>query len=302
MAKLPPNLEVVLHHIEEHFAQEMKLGDLAKLAGLHEVCLERLFKKTLGATPRGYLSEVRVLKAKTILMDPTGTIQEVARLVGIPDPYYFSRPFRRFEGIAPKQFRSAAVHPDGVRLPAAPRRKAKPCPLYQGYVWLISSRYCLAAPFSEGAWQAYTSIRQFGADPGGPRLRPSGQRSRTMRPDSSRVSHHSPSGHRRARSFTLGFRILAGTILVAADSPLSLQTLHYGAREIELDANAGGLRRLAWEGAELYAHGNASPSSRLRIGGERMPQVAPQSYRKILGSKQEDSRGNNKEKTRRRCA
>lgn len=133
-AKLPPNLEVVLRYVEGYFAREIKLGDLAGVAGLHEVYFERLFKKTFGVTPMRYVSEFRVRKSKTLLMESTGTIQEVARLVGIPDPYYFSRLFRRFEGISPRQYRSAAVHPDGVRLPAAPRRKAKPCPLYQGYV------------------------------------------------------------------------------------------------------------------------------------------------------------------------
>jgi AraC-like DNA-binding protein len=133
VAGLPPNLEAVLRHVEAHFAREIKLGDLAGVAGLHEVYLERLFKKTFGATPMRYVSEFRVRKSKMLLMEPGRTIQEVARLVGFPDPYYYSRLFRRFEGISPRQYRCTASHPDGVRLPAAPRRKAKPCPLYQGY-------------------------------------------------------------------------------------------------------------------------------------------------------------------------
>jgi len=66
--------------------------------------LRRLFRQATGSTPVDYLSELRVAEAKRLLKNGDLCVKEVAALVGIPDPYYFSRVFKRVTGGRPSSY------------------------------------------------------------------------------------------------------------------------------------------------------------------------------------------------------
>lgn len=67
--------------------------------------LRRLFVKETGQTPHGYLSQLRLGKAKRLLSDGHSTVAEVAYRCGYYDALYFSKVFRSAVGIPPSQWR-----------------------------------------------------------------------------------------------------------------------------------------------------------------------------------------------------
>lgn len=66
----------------------------------------REFKAAFGTTFGEYLADFRIGKAKQLLADPAMSVADVAAAVGFMDPSYFTRVFRKQEGICPSQYRT----------------------------------------------------------------------------------------------------------------------------------------------------------------------------------------------------
>lgn len=61
----------------------------------------RMFARATGKTPLQYLNALRVEEAKQLLVTGGLSVKEVAQRVGVPDPFYFSRLFRKTVGVSP---------------------------------------------------------------------------------------------------------------------------------------------------------------------------------------------------------
>ena len=95
----------VLQHIESHYANDLKLEDLAKTAGMSTRTLQRCFQETFAMSPIHYLNRLRVGNACKELLRGNSTIIEVAESVGIVDSNYFSRLFQQLVGTSPSAYR-----------------------------------------------------------------------------------------------------------------------------------------------------------------------------------------------------
>jgi AraC-like DNA-binding protein len=93
--------EYVLHHL----AAEIRLQDLATLAGLSVDHLVRAFRRATGTTPYRYVLELRLNRARDLLRDGSAPIAEVARNCGFTSPARFSVAFRDRFGLPPTQYR-----------------------------------------------------------------------------------------------------------------------------------------------------------------------------------------------------
>lgn len=102
-------LAEVLQYIEEHYADQIKLCDLAAIAGVSEQHLCRLFKKNFQLRPMEYLAQVRVQHAKDLLVYSDKTIGEISDEVGFQDGSYFSVVFKRYENMTPGEYRKIKV-------------------------------------------------------------------------------------------------------------------------------------------------------------------------------------------------
>ena len=67
--------------------------------------LSRLFKKEVGQNLSTYIQNVRVEQAKVLLQSTNLKIFEIADEVGINDPVYFSKTFKKITGHRPNEFR-----------------------------------------------------------------------------------------------------------------------------------------------------------------------------------------------------
>jgi len=64
----------------------------------------RAFARATGKTPLQYLADLRVEEAKQLLARGGLSVKEVAQRVGVPDPFYFSRLFRKTAGLSPQRY------------------------------------------------------------------------------------------------------------------------------------------------------------------------------------------------------
>ncbi|MHB9025217.1 MAG: AraC family transcriptional regulator [Armatimonadota bacterium] len=70
--------------------------------------LTRVFHRAYGMSPLGYLNALRIERAKYLLQESTLAINEIADRVGIGDPAYFSRLFKKYTGSSPTAFLRAS--------------------------------------------------------------------------------------------------------------------------------------------------------------------------------------------------
>jgi YesN/AraC family two-component response regulator len=68
--------------------------------------LNRCFKRLTGHTIFSYLNLIRINKAKEMIMATHMHFNEISYLVGIDNPYYFSRLFKKIVGKTPSQYSS----------------------------------------------------------------------------------------------------------------------------------------------------------------------------------------------------
>ena len=92
--------------IEAHCAEEITLDRLAAVAHLNKFTLSREFRARYGVPPVRALAQARIARAKRLLRFTDDTVETVGAAVGVPDPNYFARLFRRVEGVSPRAFRN----------------------------------------------------------------------------------------------------------------------------------------------------------------------------------------------------
>jgi AraC-like DNA-binding protein len=95
----------VAAHIETHFAQPVRLEDLAGMACMSRASLERAFNRCYGTSPIDYLLSCRVAHARALLESTDLSVTEIARRSGFNDSNYFTRKFRERAGAAPRAYR-----------------------------------------------------------------------------------------------------------------------------------------------------------------------------------------------------
>ena len=98
-------IHTIKNYISQHFREELSLDGLASLIYLSPSYLSKLFKRETGENLSTYMQNVRIDAAKTLLRTTQLKTYEVADRVGIPDPVYFSRIFKKIVGVKPKDFR-----------------------------------------------------------------------------------------------------------------------------------------------------------------------------------------------------
>lgn len=96
--------------IEENYAKNISVSDIASGVGISESLVFHLFKDGEKTTPSDYLRSVRIRHAgQMLLSDPTRKIGELALLCGFFDAAYFCKVFKAETGMTPKDYRRRFV-------------------------------------------------------------------------------------------------------------------------------------------------------------------------------------------------
>ena len=99
-------LNKIKDYINENYKQELNLQTIADTFYLNKFYLSREFKKQYDITINNYIAQIRITKAKNLLRFSDKSITEIALEVGIQDPNYFARQFKKVEGMSPSEYKS----------------------------------------------------------------------------------------------------------------------------------------------------------------------------------------------------
>lgn len=105
-------VDKVLGTIENNLAAEYDFNQIASEQNISISYFRSIFKDITGLSPVEYLNRVRILRALELLQTSQNSISEVAAKVGIYDPNYFSRLFKKIIGYSPRYFK--AIVPEQV--------------------------------------------------------------------------------------------------------------------------------------------------------------------------------------------
>lgn len=97
----------MIHMMNNQYAHPFTMEQMADNLGYSRAYLSRLFKQVTDVSPVTFLLKLRIDKGRQLLRErPDLSVEQIASSVGLTDPLYFSRQFRRFYQQSPTQYRA----------------------------------------------------------------------------------------------------------------------------------------------------------------------------------------------------
>lgn len=106
-----PKLSAVIHRMEEHIEEPISPMLLARDAGMSTRQLERLFRRYLNRSPKRYYMELRLARARNLLMQTDMSVISVAMACGFASPSHFSKCYRALYRTTPYRERGTSEVP-----------------------------------------------------------------------------------------------------------------------------------------------------------------------------------------------
>ena len=98
-----PLVEKTMEFLRENFQKPISLDDAARYVGVHPQYLSRTFSQERGQNFVDVLTRLRMAKAREMLREGR-SVKETSAQLGYSDPGYFSRLFKKWEGLSPGDF------------------------------------------------------------------------------------------------------------------------------------------------------------------------------------------------------
>lgn len=95
-----------------YYKSDLNIKDIAAASNISEVYFRRLFQENYQTSPLKYINNLRISKAMTLLKTDDSPIKTIAAAVGFSDPLYFSKVFKKMNGMSPAEFRTYGAFPE----------------------------------------------------------------------------------------------------------------------------------------------------------------------------------------------
>ena len=103
-------IDRMIEYMRRNINRKVTLEELSGIAGLSTFYLSRAFKEATGYPIITYFNKMKIDKAKELLVEGNKKVKEVAYELGYTNEFYFSRIFKRIEGLRPTEFYSKNVY------------------------------------------------------------------------------------------------------------------------------------------------------------------------------------------------
>lgn len=103
---LPQSLKLALELMQKNIEEPLSIPELASCTGISKRQLERRFGRFVGATPSRYYLELRLTRARQLVLQTNRSITEIAISTGFVSLPHFQKRFRDFFGAAPGSYRA----------------------------------------------------------------------------------------------------------------------------------------------------------------------------------------------------
>jgi AraC family transcriptional regulator, L-arginine-responsive activator len=108
---LQPKLSEAVALMEANIEEPLATDDIANLVGISRRQLERQFKQYLGSVPSRYYLELRLQRARQLLLDSSHSIVQVGLMCGFSSGSHFSTAYGALFGITPREERQRKLRP-----------------------------------------------------------------------------------------------------------------------------------------------------------------------------------------------
>lgn len=98
-------VDSIINFVASNYSKDISLNDAAKQAYVNSSHLSRVFNKKMNTNFRSYLNSVRINKSKKLLSETDLSLAEISNQIGFSDQSYFTKIFRKLEGVTPGQYR-----------------------------------------------------------------------------------------------------------------------------------------------------------------------------------------------------
>lgn len=98
-------IKALMNEIQASPEKDWNNKVLAKRMNVHEDYMSKLFKKVTGSSPKAFVQLTRHHLARQLLSETNISIEAISERIGYHDAHYFSRAFRKHEGIPPVAYR-----------------------------------------------------------------------------------------------------------------------------------------------------------------------------------------------------
>jgi two-component system response regulator YesN len=105
-SKIPATLDKAIEYIHANYNKGITLDEVALEVGFSTYYFGKMFKKAFKLSFTDYLSNLRLEEAKRLLLDHQLTVKDITYQVGYMDPNYFTRVFKKSEGMSPTDYRN----------------------------------------------------------------------------------------------------------------------------------------------------------------------------------------------------
>lgn len=106
---IPDIITAIQSYLERNYSQSISLDSLSHTFNISKYHMSREFKRYVGKSPNDYLIDIRLDRAKELLVDSRRTIAEIGQLVGIPNTNHFLYLFKNRKGLTPSAFRKQRI-------------------------------------------------------------------------------------------------------------------------------------------------------------------------------------------------
>ena len=100
------NIEKAIHFVEQNYIEQISLDEISRECGMSKYHFIRTFKSITGTTFNKHHNKIKIEASKKLLEQDLN-ITEVGYIVGFNDASYFSKVFRKFEGISPNSYKKS---------------------------------------------------------------------------------------------------------------------------------------------------------------------------------------------------
>lgn len=103
-------IEKAIGYINKNYAKPLTLATISAFVNLHPNYFHKIFKASLGITPREYLAKIRLINAKNYLLSTMLSVEEISLKCGFDSASYFIKLFKKEYSVTPALYREEMLY------------------------------------------------------------------------------------------------------------------------------------------------------------------------------------------------
>jgi len=108
---MPLQITKAIAYMEEHLAEALTIEEIARQTGWSHEHFTRIFRASVGMTPKRALVEQRLKRAEQLMMSGQWSVKQISYEVGFGDEHHFSKTYKKLRGINASDYIESCRNP-----------------------------------------------------------------------------------------------------------------------------------------------------------------------------------------------